>query len=117
MAIMNEARHALASQLEAYYQSCGWRVRRADDGTLEADGPGGVTWYGAAIVAEDVHGTDALDAWLVELANRRMLGGGELCPLDLLPDPEAEAGLREALERTKLNHRPHVSVYELSAAA
>ncbi len=117
MATMNEARHVLASQLEAYYRSCGWRVRRADDGTLEADGTGGVTWHGAAIVAEDIQGTTALDARLVELANRRMPGGGELCPLDLLPDPEAEAGLREALERTRLSHRPHVSVYELSAAA
>ncbi len=117
MAAMNEAREALSGQLEAYYRSCGWRVRRADDGTLEADGPGGVTWHGAAIVAEDIRDAAALDARLMELAGRRMPEGGELCPLDLLPDPRAEAELREALERTRLSHRPHVSLYELAAAA
>lgn len=113
---MSEARDALASQLEAYYVSCGWRVRRDEDGTLAASGPGGVTWYGRAIVAEDVAEPDALDAELLELAGRRMPSGNELCPLDLLPDAGAEAGLRESLCRTRLADRPHVSVYELAAA-
>ncbi len=114
---MNQAREALSAQLEAYYRSCGWRVQKADDGTLEAVGPGGVIWHGAAITAEDVAQADALDARLTELAARRMPEAGELCPLDLLPDIEAKAGLEEALIRTRLSHRPHVSVYELAAAA
>ena len=114
---MSDTRAGLIERLEDYYRGCGWSVKHSSDGTLAAAGPGGVTWHGAAILPEDVARAGWLDERLVELAERRMPGGGELCPLDLLPTEDAEPALREALDRTGLSHRPHVSVYALTAAA
>lgn len=117
MACVSDPRIELLEQLEGYYRHCGWSVRAAADGILCAAGPGDVTWHGTAIVSEDLHDPEQLDSRLLELAARRMAGGGELCPLDLLPAPGCEPALREALDRTGLSARPHVSVYGLTAAA
>lgn len=114
---MNETRSELLGQLEGYYRGCGWPVRRAEDHVLEAAGPGGVTWHGIAVVDEDASDSAALDARLRDLGERRMPAGGELCPLDILPAAGCEAELAEALDRTGLSARPHVSVYGLAVAA
>lgn len=114
---MNGTRDRLRDQLEAHYRSYGWPVSRRPDGMVVAAGPGGVNWHAVAIVAEDLEQPQRLDARLLELANTRMPEGGELCPLELIAAAGCEPGLREALDRTGLNARPHVSVYELSAAA
>lgn len=110
-------RSDLLGQLESYYRSCGWKVSREEDGVLAAAGPGGVTWHGVPVIPEDLHEPETLEARLAELAKRRMQGGGELCPLDLLPAEGCEDGLQAALHRTRLSERPHVSVYELAAVA
>lgn len=117
MARMSNQRAELLHQLKDYYRSCGWSVHADADATLCAAGPGNVTWHGTAIVSEDLHDPEQLDSRLLELAARRMASGGELCPLDLLPAPGCEPALREALDRTGLSERPHVSVYGLTAAA
>lgn len=114
---MDETRSALLEQLESYYRTCGWTVRRAEGDVLAAVGPGGVTWHGIAVLAEDTADPVALDERLSDLAERRMPAGGELCPLDLLPAPGCEATLQQALQRTGLRARPHVSVYGLAVAA
>jgi hypothetical protein len=98
-------REKLNRRLEEHYRGQGWPVVRSDDGVLHASGPGGVTWLGAAIVGKRI----------VDLAERRMPKGGELCPLDLLASEDSESGLRELLERTGLSARPHVSVYSEAA--
>lgn len=113
MLSMNGPREELITQLEAHYRSNGWRVAAADDGTLVAEGPGGVSWLGAPVVTDDFASGD-LEERLSELADRRMPGSGELCPLDLLPARECESDLRALLERLGLSRRPHVSLYSLA---
>lgn len=113
---MLETRNQLRDRLESHYRSYGWAVTHRPDGTLEAAGPGGVNWYAAAIIAEDLSQPDLLDERLAALATTRMPEGGELCPLELIATADCEAGLRAALDRTGLSARPHVSVYALSAA-
>ena len=110
---MADARADLLETLEAHYRASGWRARRSER-TIEASGPGGVTWIGRAVLSEDLR-SDRFETEIVELADRRMPSGGELCPLDLLPDPGAESALRELLDRTGLSRRPHVSVYSFAA--
>ncbi|MBA2240393.1 MAG: hypothetical protein H0W09_03985 [Solirubrobacterales bacterium] len=100
--------------MEGHYRNSGWRVTRSADGVLEAAGPSGVTWFGRAVTAEDL-ATEAFEAEVVDLADRRMGEVGELCPLDLLPSPECEGELRALLGRVGLDRRPHVSVYSLAA--
>jgi len=107
-------REKLNRRLEEHYRGQGWPVVRSDDGVLHASGPGGVTWLGAAIVEEDL-AAENIGKRIVELAERRMPKGGELCPLDLLASEDSESGLRELLERTGLSARPHVSVYSEAA--
>lgn len=111
---MDRDRKELLARLEAYYRSQGWPVSHAGDGTLVASGPGGVEWLGTAVVAADVD-SEEIEQRLVELADRRMPEGGELCPLDLLAAPECEPQLRSLLKRLGLSERPHVSVYSLAA--
>jgi hypothetical protein len=107
---MDARRADLLDLLEQHYRSHGWPVTRGDDATLSAKGPGGVTWLGTALVAEDFD--DArLEARILDLAERRMPGGGELCPLDLLPGSDCEPSLRGLLAQLGLSGRPHVSVY------
>lgn len=111
---MSPAHRDLLSRLEAYYRRAGWPVRPISDGTLEATGPGGVTWIGTAVLDADLH-SDQLGPWLLELADRRMSTGGELCPLDLATEIESEGQLRDLLRRIGLSDRPHVSIYSVSA--
>lgn len=114
---MAETRSQLRDRLEATYRRYGWPATRRADGTLQAAGPGGVSWHGLAIVADDLADPTGLDKRLLALATTRMPEGGELCPLDLLPAAGCEDDLRAALDRTGLSARPHVSVYALTEAA
>lgn len=112
---MSEVRDELLQQLESHYRSCGWKIRRVN-GAVEASGPSGVTWIGKPVLPDDL-ASERFEAEIVELAGRRMPGGGELCPLDLLPAAGCEADLRDLMERLGLSGRPHVSIYSLAAAA
>lgn len=111
---MDSDREGLVVQLKDHYRSHGWRVDAEDDGTLRAAGPGGVTWHGATVTAEDLESGEIEDR-LVELADRRMPQGGELCPLDLLAESKCEDELRQKLDELGLSRRPHVSVYSAAA--
>jgi hypothetical protein len=110
---VDRSRDELVGQLEAHYRSHGWPVERGHDGTLLAGGPGGVTWLGTAVVAADLSSAD-LEERLLDLAQRRMPHGGELCPLDLVAASECEPRLRALLDRIGLSARPHVSLYSLA---
>ncbi len=99
-------------QLEGYYRSCGWKVRRAEDGTIWADGPGGVTWIGLPVVPEDIDDS-GFEPRVLALAAERM-PTGELCPLELLPAESCAEPLRDLLERLRLRDRGHVGVYALA---
>jgi hypothetical protein len=112
--MMEVERRHLADTLENHYRSQGWPVEKAQDGLLRASGPGGVTWLGAAVVSDDLASEDFAER-LVDLASRRMKGGAELCPLDLLAAPECEGELRSLLDRVGLGGRPHVSLYSRAA--
>lgn len=111
---MNASRAELLALLETYYHACGWKVARVDDRTVHADGPGGVTWIGLAVVVDDLDDEMFL-AQLSELSRRRMERGGERCPLELLPDPACADELRSLLARLRLTDQ--VSVYSLASAA
>lgn len=111
---MEDRRQTLLSQLEAHYRGHGWSVRKDDDGTLMASGPGGVTWLGRAVVEEDL-GSGLFEQRIVELADRRMPQGAELCPLDLVAAGDCADGLRTVLDRLGLSERPHVSLYSVAA--
>lgn len=111
---MTSDRDDLIARLERHYRSQGWSSEHVEDGTLRANGPGGVTWIGATVLDDDLS-SERLPAKLVELSEQRMPDGGELCPLDLLAPPECESELRSLLDRIGLSRRPHVSVYSLAA--
>lgn len=111
---VTESRTRLVEMLEAQYRSFGWSVERAEGGLVLATGPGGVTWIGAAVTEDDV-ASGELEARLPELSQRRMPSGGELCPLELMPEPACEADVRELLDRLGLSDRPHVALYSLAA--
>lgn len=110
---MSERKQELLGHLEQYYRDCGWKVERADDGTVRAAGVGGVTWIGLAVTSEDI-AEDGFEGRLVELAEQRM-PGGELCPFELLPDEKCADDLRELLGRLRLAERGHVEIYSLAA--
>ncbi len=110
---MNARREDLIQALEGYYRSSGWNVARADDGTVRAVGPGGVTWIGLPVVPEDLAAED-FEERLLALSEQRM-PRGELCPFELLPAEECATELRCALERLRLTERGHVAVYSLAA--
>lgn len=109
---MESRRQELLDELERYYRSCGWKVERAADGTLRADGVGGVTWIGLAVVADDL-AQDGFAERLVELSDVRMERDGPRCPFELLPDGDCAGEVRFLLERLRLAER--VSVYSLAA--
>jgi hypothetical protein len=111
---MGSDRRELTEKLEAHYRRSGWSVKRAADGTLYANGPGGVTWIGTAILAEDLE-DEAVAERLRALADQRMDAGGELCPLDLLPSPECEQELKDLLGRIGIADRSNVDVYSLAS--
>ncbi len=110
---MSARREELQTLLETHYRSCGWKAARADDGTVRADGIGGVTWIGLAVVPEDLDEA-SFEGRLVALADTRM-PRGELCPLELLPAEDCADRLRSVLDRLRLRERGHVEVYSLAA--
>ncbi|CAN5584006.1 hypothetical protein BH20ACT15_BH20ACT15_15930 [soil metagenome] len=107
-------RDALLSKLETHYRKSGWKVKREADGTLAAAGPGGVTWFGAAVTESDLDSEDFPDR-LSEMAERRMEGGGELCPLDLIAPEDCEGDLGATLSRLGFGQRRNVSIYSVAA--
>ncbi len=107
-------RDELTTRLADHYQGQGWTTRTDADGTIFADGPGGVTWIGTAVTSGDLD-SGALEARLQELAERRMPRGGELCPLELLPAADCFAQLERLLERLGLSERRHVAVYSIAS--
>jgi len=111
---MSDARAELTDRLRSHYRRGGWSVKQSSPELLEVAGPGGVTWIGRAVVEEDF-ASETFEVEIVDLAARRMESGGELCPLELLPQAECEPKLRELLERTGLDHRPHISIYSVAA--
>ncbi len=111
---MSVRKQELVAVLERYYREAGWRVERAEDGTVRAVGPGGVTWIGMAVVPEDL-AIAGFEQRLVELSQQRMPDGRELCPLELLPDAACAHELRALLARLRLDEQGHVEVYSLAA--
>jgi len=111
---MGDERRELTKQLESYYRDSGWPVKTGDDGTLRATGPHGVTWISRAVVREDLE-SEEFEAQIVDLADRRMPEGGELCPLELLPAPDCAEELQSLLDRAGLARCTHVAVYSLAA--
>lgn len=110
---MSARRQELRDVLEAYYRDCGFRVQAAADGTLRATGPGGVTFIGLAVVADDLEDA-GFEARLLDLAEERM-PTGQRCPLELLPEADCTEDLRLLLARHRLERRGHVEVYSLAA--
>jgi hypothetical protein len=110
---VSETKRRLTEQLDEYYRSCGWAVRRHDDGTVRAAGPGGVTWIGLAVTSDDL-AADGFDDRLLGLSDERMPQGA-LCPFELLPAEDCAAELRARLERLRLADRGHVAVYSFAA--
>ncbi len=114
---MLDVREELLARLEAQYRSSGWvPVRRDTAEVLHAAGPGGVTWFGMAILPDDLNSAAELGERIVDLSARRM-PGGELCVLDLLPAPECHDAVAELLARLGLASSANISLYALPAAA
>lgn len=109
---MSTRRQELLDELEHYYRECGWKVERADDGTVRATGTGGVTWIGMAVVPEDLT-VEGFSERLLELSEQRMPSGGQRCPFELLPDESCAGEVRGVLAGLRLTER--VSVYSLAA--
>jgi hypothetical protein len=105
-------RQELLDTLERYYHGCGWRVERAEDGTLRAAGAGGVTWIGMAVLKDDLADEGFADR-LVALSDVRMDDDGARCPFELLPDEACAGELLSLLARLRLSER--VAVYSLAA--
>ncbi|MGH3049228.1 MAG: hypothetical protein ACRDLK_03645 [Gaiellaceae bacterium] len=99
-------------ELERYYRGCGWKVERAADGTVRAEGVGGVTWIGLAVVGDDL-AAEGFAERLVELSDVRMGANGPRCPFELLPDADCASDVASLLDRLRLRER--VSVYSLAA--
>lgn len=98
--------------LESHYRGSGWTVKRSRDGTVYANGPGGVTWIGRAVIPADLE-DESTGELLREMAERRMEGGGELCPLELLPSADCAEQLEALLRRVGIADRGNVAVYSL----
>jgi hypothetical protein len=108
---MNARRQALLDELERYYRGCGWKVERANDGTLRAAGVGGVTWIGMAVLEDDL-ADERFPERLRELSDVRESDGAR-CPFELLPEPGCAGEVRSLLDRLRLSER--VAVYSLAA--
>jgi len=111
---MDAHRRKLIETLEAHYRDSGWTVKRAADGTLYANGPGGVTWIGAAIVPADLEDVTTAER-LLRMSEQRMEKGGELCPLGLLPSPDCADDLKALLGRIGIADRSNVDIYSLAS--
>ncbi len=109
---MESRRQELLDELERYYRGCGWKVERADDGTVRAAGVGGVTWIGMAVVMTDL-AEEGFAERLIELSDVQMAEDGPRCPFELLPDPECAGAVSSLLSELRLAER--VSVYSLAA--
>lgn len=109
---MASRRQELSDELERHYRGCGWKVERAGDGTVRAEGAGGVTWIGLAVVGDDL-ADGAFAERLVELSDVRMPADGPRCPFELLPDAACAGEVRSLLVRLRLSER--VSVYSRAA--
>lgn len=107
-------RSELLDRLEAHYRESGWSVRERDERTVRAVGPGGVTWIGMAVVAEDL-AADGLDAQLLALSDERTDGGRVVCPFELLPAADCAEELRDRLRHLHVADRGHVTVYSVAA--
>lgn len=110
---METSRDQLTRRLTEHYRGQGWVTRDDEDGIVLADGPGGVTWIGAAVIAHDL-ASGEFESRLIDLADRRMSQGGELCPLELLPAADCVYELEGLLERLGLTDRRHVAIYALA---
>ncbi|MFN2466758.1 MAG: hypothetical protein ABR521_01295 [Gaiellaceae bacterium] len=110
---MSARRSDLQGLLEEHYRSCGWKPAAVEDGTVRAHGIGGVTWIGLPVVAEDLD-DPSFEGRLLELSAQRM-PRGELCPLEILPDPPCAPELRSLVERLRLRDRGNVEIYSLAA--
>lgn len=108
-----QSRADLAYLLEEYYRGAGWPVERRPDGTVRAKGIGGVTWIGLPVVADDL--ADPAFAQTLRGLSEVRMPTGELCPLELLPEPECAAELHSLLRRLHLVDRGHVEVYAVAA--
>jgi hypothetical protein len=108
---MESRKQELLDELERYYRGCGWKVARAEDGTVRAAGTGGVTWIGMAVVSADLDDA-AFGSRLLELSDVREDDGAR-CPFELLPDPDCAGDVRSLLAQLRLTER--VSVYSLAA--
>ncbi len=99
--------------LIANYERRGWRQVEpvGDDGVVSVAGPGGVTFHGRAVIGEEIP-TPEFAGLLKRLAATRM-PTGQLCPLDLMPEPEAGDELRRLLRDLHLDRLGHISVYSL----
>lgn len=106
-------REHLANALEQHYRSSGWSVARFDDGSVRARGWGEVTWIGLPVTCAELD-DPSFEALVQELGAQRM-PTGELCPLELLPDPECADRLRALLDRLRLGERGHIEVYATAA--
>lgn len=111
---MSERKQELLAALERVYRGSGWKVASAEDGTLRATGPGGVTWIGLAVVAADL-ADSGFPERLLALADSWMPGGRELCPLDVLPDAVCADELRRLLADLRLTECGNVEVYSIAA--
>ena len=110
---MESKRQELLDALERHYRSRGWKVERPDDGTVRAAGIGGVTCIGLAVVPDDLD-SPSFEETLLELGSQHM-PRGELCPLELLPDPACADDVRKTVSRLRLAERGHVEVYSAAA--
>jgi hypothetical protein len=110
---MGSRRQELQGHLERYYRDCGWTVERRNDGTVRANGVGGVTWIGLPVVPDDL-ADEGFAARLKALSGERM-PTGELCPLEILPAEECADSLRALLDELRLRERGHVEVYAVAA--
>lgn len=108
---MATSRLELEALLEQHYRSAGWKVGRADDGTVRATGLGGVTWIGLPIVPEDLD--ESFEARLLALSAEHM-PHGQLCPLELLPATECAERVRGLVDRLRLRDRGNLEVYSLA---
>lgn len=114
-AVVESERSALLSLLERQYRQSGWSSRRGDNDVIRAVGPGGVTWFGMAILPQDL-ADRGLVGRIRELADQRMPRGGELCVLDLLPSAECHDEVDRLLDAAGLGSRNNISLYALPAA-
>lgn len=105
-------RAELTERLERRYRSIGWKLAPSEEPLLEAIGPHGVKWIGRAVVGEDFE-SEGFEAEILDLADRHMPEGNELCPLDLLPAEDCRERLDDLLRRNRLDDDPHISVFRI----